>query len=837
LNGERAAVSNNNVLRIRNFGDSFFLGFNPEVGRLFVDPGCDDRALPESRKPWAFMLDDVTFFSSPVFERQVEQMYKLGALAVASKGGSSEFNMDIRFYQTNSYLMVNLIAQGKEEKEISINIKDESGKKVHSESVRLIEGSKDVKINLPDLPTGKYIVNASLVNGGVASPEATFEKVRPGWLDNKLGADDIVLAPWTPVKVDRSAGGFTASVWGRTYRFDGPLASQISTQGVNIFKDAPHLLEKKGKSFSQVKWSAPEITEVSSTRVKFNSKSTIGGYDVTAKTMLEYDGMVWCEFYFKSTDAKNISGLRAVFPFDKEICEYMQYPTRRDNNFPKKDAWEGDFNGYIFVGNFDVGFQWFAESTQWWYGDAAKALKVGMSKDYGYLQLNIVDNTIKMPNEFTMKFGYMASPVRPRPENWRGFGASSPHRAAHPDSFFALSLAYSWWSVSPGWLAPNNWTHNKDNPRFLRDGMMPFTSTVFRGMRKYSDVNVYNYLPLWRQYSPEWVREPSNMKHGNPKGWNQCYVNPSKSFIDRFCWEANEFFKNRDSNGLYFDGYAGSYDSSNMHAGFGYIDRDGTVKPEYPILAGRELMRRLQAILQKELPGGHLYIHPATKLFLPVLSFASCIYDGEFMGWGDIGGTMKNKGLRAGLTDDKLRFILNYRNMGFVPGIDSRFIYRLAEKRTKRYTNEENRLFDSALAFFMLADVHCLFIPGKYVQYKNSIVDKWGLEEPGINFIPYWDKNPPVKEAWAGKTSAWVKKDGRDILLLTMNDSAYGRGSNKPYVLTLNLKRLGLTPGEFEVFFTDSGTSLQIPVKNDAEIDLTGYLGSFEYRFINIRKK
>ena len=838
LNGKRTAYSNSTAIRIRDFGDSFFLGYNPEVGRLFVDPGCDDRALPESRKPWTFMLDDITFFSSFVFDGQVEQMYKFGAMEFAAKGVNNELNINTKFYQTNSYLIVTLMAQGKEEKNVSIYIRDAAGNKVHSETVKFIESPKELRIDLSNLPIGKYIITAALA-GGAASPESEFEKVKPDWMNNELGSEDVVLSPWTPVKVDRSAEGFTASVWGRTYHFDGPLASQISTQGVNVFKDAPRLLEKKGGIFSQVKWSAPEITEVSSTRVRFSSRSTISGYEVTAKTILEYDGMVWSEFDFKSGEEKSISGLRAQFPFNKEICKYMQYPTQRDCNFPQgATPWEGDFNGYIFVGNFDVGFQWFAESTQWWYGDATKALKVGMSKDYGYLQLNIVDDTIKMPKEFSINFGYMASPVRPRPDNWRGFGAyATLSRSAQTDKFTTLSLNYGWWSAAPGWVTPNHWSHNKDNPKVLRTRMMPFTSTLFRGMRSYKDEDIYNFFPLWRQFEPEWVREPSNIRYGKPKNWNECQINPSKSFCDRFCWEVNEFFKTKDSNGLYFDGYAGAYPSANTHAGFGYVDRDGSIKPEYPILAGRELMRRLQAILQKELPNAHLFIHPSSSLFLPVLSFSSCIYDGEFMGWGDILGAMQTKGLKAGLTDDKLRFLLNYKNIGLVPAIDSRFLQWVAEKTTRRFSEEEERIFNLALAYFMLADIHCFFMPGKYVQNKNNIVDKWGLEEPGVNFIPYWDKQPPVKEAWAGKTSAWIKKDGRDILLLTMNDSAYGRSDNKPYVFTLNLKRLGLTSGEFEVFFTDSDTAFRIPVKNDAEIDLTGYLDPFEHRFVNIRKK
>lgn len=830
-NGVRAAESKLPELAARDFGKSIFLGWNPKSGRLFFDPGCDGKALPVSQKPWSYLLGDVTVFSCFIMGRQAEGIFNLGAREYAGKGEPDGMECEAEFYQTKSLLLVKLSAPGGDVKAAVLHVCDGSGKDLLSKEVSFSGNMAEVKIPMDAQPLGAYKVFAEMSNG-TRTPAVAFEKVHPDWLGNTLGSEDVVLPPWSPLETSIVPSGLEFSVWGRRYGFDGPFPSSAISLGREILARPARLQFKEGGSFKDFAWSAPKLLSQSPTKASFVSEAMASGYKASVATRVEYDGMVWSELSFSSPGEGSLEGLRALFSFKPEACGFMQYPCRRDCWFPKSEPWEGEFQPYVFVGDDDIGFQWFAESDQWWSGNPRKALKVGMEGEAGCLTVNLISEKTAMPKEFKICFGYMASPVRPRPDTWRGYGAPNAYRAGALEKFHPCSLNYGWWSVSPSWLVPNG-CPPKDggkavNPLGLHS--LPFTSTQFRGMRAYKDKAMDQLIPEWRQFAPEWRKMPESV-FNDESGWNHCYINPSQSFIDRFCWEVNEFFSKYDSHGLYFDGYAGLDPSTNMEAGFGYRNPDGAAKPTYPIMAGRELMRRLHSIRLKHCPDGDLLIHPSSIAFLPVLSFAGFIFDGEFMAWEDIDKTMKDKGLRAGLTDDKLRFVLNRRNMGLVPVIDSRFI--------DKHNDGSQNYFRYALGLFMTADVHAVKCPETTADasnLRNLICDAWGLSDAGVKFVPYWDKNPPSEFLWASLTSAWIKSNGKDILLCTLNDSACHRGPNfgKDYNLKLNLKSLGLEVGKFSVYDASSLGKLKLPVKNGNELRLE--LAPKDYMLISIKK-
>ena len=78
------------------------------------------------------------------------------------------------------------------------------------------------------------------------------------------------------------------------------------------------------------------------------------------------------------------------------------------------------------------------------------------TKEGPVLRLNVIRDRVDMPAEFSLSFGLMGSPVRPRPANWRGWGTATRRRMGDHERFKPMGLDYSWWSVSPGWLVPNS---------------------------------------------------------------------------------------------------------------------------------------------------------------------------------------------------------------------------------------------------------------------------------------------------------------------------------------------------------------------------------------------
>ncbi len=239
------------------------------------------------------------------------------------------------------------------------------------------------------------------------------------------------------------------------------------------------------------------------------------------------------------------------------------------------------------------------------------------------------------------------------------------------------------------------------------------------------------------------------------------------------------------------------------------MDRDGTVKPTWPIMAGRELYRRTSAIMYKHRGERGLYqVHHATTLIMPVLSFVNSIYDGEFTGWGDIQQEAKKKGIPAGHTEDRRRCILSMSAFGHVPHIDSRNLVRWIEwdidarfgkSRPYGYVKSAR----DNIGRYLLTDVHDLWHPIQ-LRWLRHVLDWWGIADPNVEFLPYWAKKPAATINSGGLIGGYInRKTGRVLLIILggrsgspkdfLRRSQYGRNVE----VKLDLEQLGLEPGKF----------------------------------------
>ncbi len=825
LNGKLMNQARLPGIRLRHLGDRLILGWDRETGRIFWDPGCDDPAAPLAAKNWTSLLDDVTILSAFIFPHEAAKIHEYGAVEFARRAEPSALAIEAEFYQTRAELAVQLIAPGSQPKDVALEIETAEGQPVRREAIQVPAGEtlRLVELAMPELAPGAYRVRGAMASG-FQTEWQPFERVIPDWLGNNHGKADVVLDPWTPVTLVQQ-DALQVEVWGRTYRFTGPLPDQIESQGRALLAGPVRWHADQ----APIAWSELKVESQTPTRAVLTSQATAGGYAVNGETRVEYDGFTWSTFRFRADQPRQLQSLRVDIPLTAAACTFLQYPTRRDCWFPKKADWASDFQPYIFVGNDTVGLQWYAESDQWWHGkEAGRAIQVVKEGDHFLLRLAIVRDPVEMPAEFTFGFGLMASPVRPRPVHWRGWGTPTKYRLGHLETYKPMALDYSWWSVSPGWLIPNQRDPQVRDPRGTGGALwLPFTSTTFRGMRAFSEKELTRYLPIWQQFAPEWRSLPELVNLGKPGDWNQIVINPAPSFVDRYAWEVQQLFSGWPAcQGLYFDGYAGKYASANLKAGFGYRDRSGTIRPTYPILAGRELMRRIYALRLQHKPEGALMIHPATSLFLPVLSHSTTIYDGEFMGWSDITHAINTKGLTAGLTDDKTRFLLNYKALGLVPTIDTRWVTRRAldQKGTMSNFSSWHRL---AYARFMVDDVHAVNL-GAYSQMIMTATDWWGLADADVEYLPHYATKPAATTGWADRSSCWVKRDQGKVLIATLNNSGYSRNPGRlaregkhGYELVLDLGQLGLEPAKFRATDAESLGALEIPITGDNVLSLT----------------
>ena len=148
------------------------------------------------------------------------------------------------------------------------------------------------------LAGGAYkLTTRALAKDGSAlsSKETEFKKAADfAWRGTKLGSEETVIPPWTPVEVS----GNKVKVWGRTYEF-GPdgLPAQITTKERNLLFSPWKLAAKTAQGDLVFKGSAADfkVTRINDTRAKVVSRATAGDWSYTTETTIQFDGFAWTE--------------------------------------------------------------------------------------------------------------------------------------------------------------------------------------------------------------------------------------------------------------------------------------------------------------------------------------------------------------------------------------------------------------------------------------------------------------------------------------------------------------------------------------------------------------
>ncbi|MGC8977364.1 MAG: glycoside hydrolase domain-containing protein [Candidatus Ratteibacteria bacterium] len=840
LNGKFMSEYKTPEIKLDTIIKNIYIGWNRKEANCFIDPGCENQAKPISEKPWETLIGNITIFDQYIFPQQAEKIYQYGDIDYARRAEPNPISIEPKFYPTYEKLKITITAPGNEEKKGRIFIKDAIENTVKEVNFTLSpdEDVKTINVILPNLKDGLYYVYGTLEKNNKVifeTDKKSFEKKTFEWMNNKLGIEDVVLPPWTPIKLNKNIEDYKVEVWGRIYTFSNSNIFPVSiiSQNEEILADSI-VISIDGTIPA---WKKLNFSEISSTRCVFSNKGDTTNYKIESRGKIEFDGFLWYEVNFISKNKGNgeeIDNLKIDIPLKKDICLFFQYPYSRSYWFPNK-YWNSGFLPYIWIGNDNLGLQWFAESNQYWYSkEPSKTIEIIPEGTYNILRINIVRDKIEMPEEFKICFGFIATPVKPLPENWRSWNFASwdlPWRQGEPEKYFNLNMDYGWWSIAPAWLIPK-W--EKSEYKINKPQMwIPFTSNRFLGIRRYDAQSKFDFLPEWKIFSHEWSVIPEQINYGTAPGWNEAQINPSKSYCDFFVYHVNEFFKNYDVDGLYFDGYAGPTPSANIDVGFGYIDRDGNIKPVYPILAGRELMKRIYTIVKKYRPEkGVIIVYPATFIAMPVLSFTDGNYEGEHWIWADLADKIKKGGgwYSAALTPDWLRVVHNMKPFGLVPNFDCRLYLAWDSDQPHKHARE----------FFGLLLTHDIHSwggwTGGYARTFGITLDWWGITDKDVKFLPYWEKEPAFKvslnpegtKEWDSCfASGWINYKKKKMLIVAMNLSKYWLSSHRyekegdiGYYLNINLKKLGIENKKILVTDAESLGKLNLPFK-DGQVPLT----------------
>jgi hypothetical protein len=279
----------------------------------------------------------------------------------------------------------------------------------------------------------------------------------------------------------------------------------------------------------------------------------------------------------------------------------------------------------------------------------------------------------------------------------------------------------------------------------------------------YSSSNISEWTPELNQYGDEFRADVVNNSYGTVAPMQKIYGALLGGPYGRFWIESFiNSVKKYNLGGIYMDGTPIPPASLNPEMGLGWQDEHGKWRPQWPIYAHRDFMKRLYFATKAIDPKFYFLLHGSTGIWLPTSSFVDSYFDGECFSM---------------LPDYKLKEDEYYSEFyGWNLGIPSTIFY---------YAPDINRVLfnpDIAMAYHVLND-NLIWTYGMNAQWLEQptspgaiwrMMDKFGVDV--AKFTPMWKSSPMLKASYPSvKVSVWKHPSGR-LLIGTANlvDKALG---------------------------------------------------------------
>ncbi len=296
-------------------------------------------------------------------------------------------------------------------------------------------------LDVSELPTGTHAVTAAIVDkdGRTANTSVvSFEKPPPPvWHESGAGKTEEVLPPWPDLEVD----GSTVKVWGRDYVLgESALPQQIVNyaetyyprrvpkEGVNMLTGpATYQMAAGGKKLA---WDgAPRLVSQTPARAVFEGRGSAGPIKVTNTVTVDYDGVMRVDVQLTPpAGGAELSEFTLAIPLTREYVKLFTrerlidikgagIPTATaDRGTIPADGLSIPFTPFIWVGDYERGLFWFAESANGWrVADGSRVIELTPDGRQSVLHLRFRDIPTKLTEPLILTYGIEATPVKPWP--------------------------------------------------------------------------------------------------------------------------------------------------------------------------------------------------------------------------------------------------------------------------------------------------------------------------------------------------------------------------------------------------------------------------------------
>jgi hypothetical protein len=546
---------------------------------------------------------------------------------------------------------------------------------------------------IPALSAGTYELVTTFQGTNSLPQVQEFPRNAFPWEGNKLGLSDIVVSPFTPIRVARNEVETVL----RKHRVNGAgLWDQVVADKKPLLK-APMRLEATINGKRVTAQGKLTLTSHKATQATTQAVWQAGALKGRTQSIWDYDGVMKTTFTLEPATQK-VDSLTLVIPLDDALMPLMHACTDgiRINYAGKIPAGQGavwnsikaarssiigNYVPYIWVGAQERGLSVFGDNDAGWIMDDKTPCQEIVRRADGTLELRLrliqSPTSWKQPRKITL--GFQATPIKPMPKDWRLWTVGARGKVDVPGQYRQgfFGSGYYWGTQSPyADLAPRNEDFSlytefektrqtgKIAPDFMARWLKGYAilrgekgallrttykdhietafsmlSTKPQGVLVYTNSKGARYdLPEGQTFFNEWNRTPFPDRQkdysvgGDYRMVGGYYeVDPLASYRDYSAWYWKKLLTSF-SDGIYWDnGFLQS--SFNPISSAAYVRADGQVQPASGIWNIRALVRR-GAILSSELkrPNRNM-VHMTNTAITPILSFA-----GSILSWEDGAG-------------------------------------------------------------------------------------------------------------------------------------------------------------------------------------------------------
>ena len=350
---------------------------------------------------------------------------------------------------------------------------------------------------------------------------------------------------------------------------------------------------------------------------------------------VEYDGMVRCDFSLHPKGGKvTIERLALEIPLAAEHALFLHtwpgsWGSVGNSTALPKAGCRGPFKPFVWLGDHQRGFCWFAESDRNFFNSKRDAVLEIERADRVLLRVQVITapQTIDKPLDYT--FGFQATPVKPAiPDAWDyrivhmgGYGLDN----ATLDRLAACGVRTM--CFHEHWTDIQNYPHTTHGAEL--DKLVAACHQRKIQLLLYFGYEMSNIAPEWDRYHEECLVQPrAGGYKRKPKqtAYIVCYRSHWQDFmaegIDRVMTE-------HGVDGVYLDGTSEPWGCANLRHGCGYKRPNGSVGATYTFFATRQMMKRIYTIVKHHNPAGQVNVHQSTCMTIPTLAFATSYWDGE----------------------------------------------------------------------------------------------------------------------------------------------------------------------------------------------------------------